>query len=345
MKDFEGNEIKLRAEPNLHMLVWGQSGQGKTYYCCRKIEEAVQEGKRCLILDFSGSYSEKELKKNQVTKQEHIQIFNPRKHPFYFFIQITEKEKFIADLADALSNVLGIKSYYQEKWMRKAVAIHVNNYKDFAINQFVGTLERIFIDLKMGGKPKEDIENISHLLSRLSPYANIDNLHFHKAIEIKPPRKKISIVQLSDFSEKEKKFLTELLITMFWKERINGETKFGFDVLLLDEFQFLSLKGGKALASMLREGRKYELQLLMSSQFINNYADEELETLLQAGHCLIFRPTARDQTFSAKIIDSQQVSVWRKILSGLKRGEAVLVGSYSLSGRKTIITEPLCVRI
>ena len=53
LMDKENHEIKICKTPNPHILILGKSGEGKTYFCCRKIEEEIQDGKSVLIFDYS----------------------------------------------------------------------------------------------------------------------------------------------------------------------------------------------------------------------------------------------------------------------------------------------------
>lgn len=46
LKDKEDHVIKISKIPNAHVLILGKSGEGKTYFCCRKIEEDLREGKK-----------------------------------------------------------------------------------------------------------------------------------------------------------------------------------------------------------------------------------------------------------------------------------------------------------
>lgn len=116
-------------------------------------------------------------------------------------------------------------------------------------------------------------------------------------------------------------------------------------MLLLDEMQFLSVKEGSTLSSMLREGRKKKLNVVVSTQFISHYDKDEIQALQQAGNMVIFRPTPEDCKRSAKIIDSMEGKAWEKILQGLKKGEAVLKGRYKIDGRSRVSFDPIVVRI
>lgn len=114
---------------------------------------------------------------------------------------------------------------------------------------------------------------------------------------------------------------------------------------MLDEFQFMPLKSGSALYNMLREGRRFNLSLLLSTQFISNYDKEAIETLLQAGTKLIFRPSEKDVRFSAEIIDGERIAQWRQILNNLDIGEAVLKGNYRLNSNRFNSNTPIICRI
>ena len=43
IQDLEKRKIKILHRPNAHFLITGKSGTGKTYYCCRKIEEELKK--------------------------------------------------------------------------------------------------------------------------------------------------------------------------------------------------------------------------------------------------------------------------------------------------------------
>ena len=99
---------------------------------------------------------------------------------------------------------------------------------------------------------------------------------------------------------------------------------------MLDEFQNLSVRSGTALSAMLREGRKFGLGVWLSSQFLGNYSREEMDTLMQAGNMMFFKPVEREMRLIASMIDYNEISIWRNILQDLQVGEAVLKGRYCL---------------
>ncbi len=60
---------------------------------------------------------------------------------------------------------------------------------------------------------------------------------------------------------------------------------------------------------------------------------------------VIFRPTPQDCRQSAKLIDLSETGCWEKIIKGLRKGEAVLKGSYTIDGRSRVSFDPIVVRI
>lgn len=164
--------------------------------------------------------------------------------------------------------------------------------------------------------------------------------------DTKQRQNKITIFQLSDLPEEHRLFLTSLLSEMLWLETKRGGNPLNyFNTIVFDEFQFLSVKRGTALSHFIREGRKFGVGIILSTQFISHYTNEEQETLLQAANILIFKPTPRDLSFSAKVIDFNNSNPWKKLLSELTVGYAVLIGNYYLNEKKQLITQPIVCHI
>lgn len=91
-------------------------------------------------------------------------------------------------------------------------------------------------------------------------------------------------------SESEKKFMTSLILELIWKETKLPREERHCDCVILDEFQFLDASEDSVLVTLLREGRRFGMEVLLSTQFISNYSKEEKSTLLQVGHLLLFKP-------------------------------------------------------
>lgn len=334
----EKNKILLLDKLNGHLLVLGMSGSGKTFFLCRKIEDAMRSGKKIFVFDYSASYTDSEVAKNLFHTNVNLQILNP-------FESELEWEyrgyNLPAAILNALTKSLNIESYYQKKLLKEALS------EKEICNELGGfSFPKLMLLLECLSFMKEDVEsvkNVGHLLTRVAPYEDIQEVRIIKADERNVPRavRPVTILQLSDYPELQRKFLTSFLIELFWQEVREGKKR--ADIVLFDEFQNLSLKPGSALSAILREGRKFDLAAYLSSQFLGNYDKEAVDTLMQAGNMMLFRPVPKDVKYVADMIDPGNRQEWVKILSTLQVGQAVLKGRYSINkNRKECETPIVC---
>lgn len=341
--DKEAHTIHLSEKPNPHVVCIGQSGYGKTYFISRKMENDISNDKKILVIDYSGFFTEKELKKNNFRIANTI-ISNPNEHMFYFEISVKDDKKFAKDFTDALINIWGITSYIQKTILLQAVQIQLAEYGYINLSKLYTLLKEQYVIEKVKKEEKERVENLSRLLMRMDTYADISNIYFKCGNKKPKVKNKISILQLSDFSKQQKEFLAEMMITLLWKEAI--DSKCGrYDEIILDEFQHLSMAKEGALYGLLQEGRKYGVALTIATQFISRYSAEEQDAIMQAGNILFFRPTMRDVGLCAELIDKSKKGEWRNILSKLQIGEAVLNGSFTIEGHLKVHTCPIYCKI
>lgn len=338
INDMEGHGILLSEEPNGHILVLGNSGYGKTYFLCRRMEELIASGKTIFLLDYSHSYAETELVKNQFRSIEKVEILDPSEESFDW---IYEGKEFVSDLTDALIKVLGIRSYYQKKLLRKGLISAFSSKRSVTFPLLMEKLEAL-LNIE---EDAENKKNIHHLLTRIEPYSGVLGIRFRckRDGEGNEERATITIIQISGYAELQRRFLAELFSEMFWKEVRRGRKR--ADVILLDEFQNLDIRPGSALAAMLREGRKFGLSVYLSSQFLADHDKEEMDTLMQAANKVIFRPTEKDRRFMADLIDPNDRKIWEGILSRLRVGEAVLKGRYQIERNKKEVETPIICKI
>ena len=285
--------IYLSQKPNEHLLILGQSGTGKTYFCVRRIEEAIRNNKQIVIFDYSGSFTMHELQQARFAYCREVKYKNPIENGLMWNCSV---DNYVATLSNAFIKSLKIKSYYQRKLIKEAIE-EVGRKEKFSIYTLKRTLEKMY-------EEKEESDeriNIGHLLTRLVPYEELDGIVFDNAEE-SVERKEIEIIQLSGYGEQ---------------------------------------KPGSSLAAMLREGRKFSLAVYMSSQFLGNYSSEEIDTLMQAGNMLFFKPVPKERRLIAKYIDSKNWRQWEVILDDLNIGEAVLKGHFIVGQNQRVLTNPI----
>lgn len=344
MRDFDGNEIKLVNDPNAHIMALGQSGQGKTYFWVRYLEMLSAKKVRTLILDFSDSFTDEQLEEHNFACMDNCRIIDTNNLGNFKWVSNYDKKlTFIEDLTDALINVLGITSYFQRKWIRKAMETFFQKYEVFCMPQFIFHMENLYETILQGEGTKDDLDNVKRLLSRLAPYERLFELGIMHGE--RSEAKGVTILRMSGMSETKKRFMTSLLLELIWKETKLPHEKRHCDGIILDEFQFLDASEDSVLVTLLREGRRFGMEVLLSTQFISNYSKEEKSALLQVGHLLLFKPVEEDINDVVKLVDAVYPTEWKSLLSGLSRGEAVLTGKYSVGTGKRILNTPVKIKI
>lgn len=334
--DLEKNRIICSKNPNSHFLILGMSGMGKTFFLCRKIEEAMKKGNKVVVFDYSGSYTREELEKSWFKYFESITVSNPIDEIVDFRFAT---EELSSDIANAIFKLLVRQGYYQKKILVEAIKTGFKNYKKFSFPILIRILE-VMWNLK---EDEEEKKNIMRLLSKLDLYCDLQNVLISSNDKLDVKRSKIWIIQISGYGELQRKFCVEFLVELFWQSIRHGENM--GDIFILDEFQNMTLRPGSALSSILREGRKYGLSVWLASQFLGDYDKEAVDTLLQVGHKIFFRPTENDEQKIADFINPNERKLWRKMIRKLARGEAVLKGKYFINGGTKEIETPIICKI
>ncbi len=182
-------------------------------------------------------------------------------------------------------------------------------------------------------------------MTRLSPFEYVKSLKISRKNTTGEVSDPIVILDLSGFPDSQRKFLTEFLLCLLWKELYRADFPNRCDILVLDEMQFLSLKEGSTLATIMRECRKRKLEVVLSTQFIGNYDKSELRALQQVDHTVIFRPTPEEYKKTTQMISLENIKAWERIVRELKRGEAILKGFYTLDNQSKVLNAPILLEI
>ena len=345
IKDKEGHEVHLMGEANGHKLIYGNSGQGKTFFLMRELESYCEQGKTILILDYSGSFTEKEMVEKKFLYPDKVKRFNlDEEESFQWTFCADSIELCIKNVADALGEVLNCGSYYQKKLLEEAVRRTVESGNGLCISRLLRIVEEMLLERQINENAGRTVENLQHLLTRLFPYEDIDNFVIRNQEAQIDTDDVLTILDISCYPEGQRRFLTKFIVSLLWREAYRPKAKSRYEILALDEMQFLSVKEGSTLNSMLHEGRKKGLSLLLSTQYISHYGEDEKSALHQADTKIIFRPTPEDRRYSARVIAPMNPRIWERELEGLKKGEALLKGHYRLDNRNRILDTPLIIK-
>lgn len=347
MKDDYGNVIELSPEPNGHSLFLGQTGQGKTYALCRLSENYCEQGKKMLILDYSGSFTEHELDEKKFKYNKDIKRVNVTTERFEWYFRIRNKKDVACDIADALLGVLRCEAYPQRTLLHRIIGEVIDKTGYVNIPDIVRRLERELWSEQESESLHGNIDALGRLLTRLGPYKRLDNFYIsqYESTSIDDSHL-IQIVDLTNLPHQHRNFMSELLVSLLWKEVYRQDVENRCEIVILDELQHLSLDPNSSVAGILREGRKRNLSAVLSTQLTGKYNKVQLQTLQQAGNIMFFRPADDEVRTFAQIIDSRNSKIWVEKLSNLERGQAILKGNYIINGRhrKSPIRTPIIIQ-
>lgn len=149
-----------------------------------------------------------------------------------------------------------------------------------------------------------------------------------------PPEQKnialgrINVLDLSEIDAFTQVSLAELILSSIWRNAQFGCLKtFTSDlIIVLDEFQNLSLKKDSILRLLLREGRKFGIHLVLATQTTSIFSKDLLALLDQSATRLYFRPAQNEAVKIAKMITHGDPKGWEKRLLDLRVGESIAIG-------------------
>ena len=320
-------EIRLSGIPNAHLLILGKSGMGKTYFQCQQIKEGMKMALKTLIVDFSGSFTRKELEKfgfKGMEQAEYIDVANSTIHiPFLE----GEKKWDIERIAKALAEVFNVKGYLQKSLIKQLVEYLWDSERIQMVDMF-NYLEMMHSEAM--DMDSEKARRIEEIMDKFQCLKDCCSLVLERYTPKSVSDKIVTILQLSEIPIEPRMKFAELILEIVW-DLVQREGV--YQRIVLDEIQHLDCGRSKALSAMMREGRKYDLGLMISTQFIDTKDKAKTETLLQAANILFFKPTLGATRPTARLIDTEHVEEWREILEHLKVGECVLKGTYYI-GKK-----------
>lgn len=316
--------------PNKSVCITGLSGSGKT---CRlnQIElENAKKGTTVVVLDMNHTHA-----KDQV-------FTNIRQ-------QYTNFENRIYAVKDGFDLCLFQPLKSQKNELEPMVHLinsavqAFNSSQNMGVRQIAALREAVIDAIKYRADFKNDAQALDFCLSmredaqsegvrqRLWPLLNCGALHPSQK-SILPGR--INILDFSEIDSITQTTLAELVLVSIWRNaqytRPNSPTK--KLIIVLDEFQNLSLKKDSVLQNMLREGRKFGINLVLATQTLGAFSKDILALLDQTATKLYFRPAQNEALKISKAIAGETPKEWVKKLLTLKIGESIAVGNLCVNG-------------
>ena len=324
--------------PNQTVLITGISGSGKS---CRQNQMELQEinrGNTVIVLDISRNHRVEdifgEIKEEYHACANRINVISEGicMNPFEAMADKTGKKESYARLVNANVQALSCTKNMGSRQigvLREAIEEVLEKQTDHSEYDAMNVLQEVFLSHK---EPEWK-----------SVYQNLWTI-IHSNV-FRPDGKrlvpgKINILDLSDADPLSRIVLAELILTCLWRLAYNGQAFEGDTVTLsIDEFQHCYGKRHSVLKEILREGRKFGVQLLLTTQTTGDFTGQDKAILSQTATHLYFKPSVYDIKKQAREIDGFSPEKWMKLLGNLRIGECIAVGSLEINERE--IRRPL----
>ena len=321
---------------NGHMVILGGTGGGKTTEEIKVMVGMAKQNVTILAFDTNNIFSDSQIHSaylNEFKKYLHevdaysegicVPLFTP------LTFSDGEKEKIVDTIdtvTEAFSNTFkfGVK---QKSILRTAVGAVVRNdlYKSNGIEALATMLDEI------------GTAEAAYVKDRISQITE-HNIFVDGELFIQPG--KINLVRISKFSDDTQRKVMEILSAFLWKYATKEKFKQNGLYMVFDECQNMDLGKRGMIGKILVEGRRFNLNLILSTQVLSQEAHIK-KLMTQAALILNFKPALSELRTVAKLIGGSSEDSWVVILKRLKRGEFIASGAVVYEDN--LLTDPLMV--
>ncbi|MRS01863.1 ATP-binding protein, partial [bacterium] len=350
-------EFKHPDLANRHMLIFGSSGQGKTYAIQAMLCEMSKFRQNSLIIDYTNGFLPNHLEKIA------NEVLAPKQHV------VRQEPLPINPFLPQVSDNGGIVIKENSNAIAKRIAGLFDSVYDIG-NQQYSVLHRAVMD---GVESMKSGMNLDHMLSVIESMAEdkqykayAQSLHNklrpfvldqpfssgeagfdwdHLFLEQDPL---CNIFQLAGMDMYSGRLITEFILWDLYGHLQSKGKKTDPKVIVLDEVQNLDHKEGSPLSKYLREGRKFGLSLILATQTMSNMRKDERDRMFNAEHKLFFRPADTELKAFAEIAalaTRQKVDDWIRKLSSLSKGECYSIGRILDQAGEKLVPRALKIRI
>ena len=323
----DGTDVYISEEsPNRHISVLGISGSGKTVRLRELIKNVVENRETALIFDINGMDYKDCI--------DNVNVISAREGGFNASLLESgaddEESKIchVMSIAQVLSRVFGFGSK-QEEALRNAILYAVSHKED---NESELAIIRT-------GLLAQETAVAQAVESRLWEFLNMDIVR-NNSLGIRTGY--ANVISLEGLSFNLQRVWVELLLVLLWRKLRTGNLLLNNLWIFIDEFQNLSLKKDSVLLEMLREARKYGVNIVLATQSVTGYGNDVKAALDQTAVHLYFQQGLTDVKKVASLIDVNKKGLWESKLKSLRVGESVAVGCLSVRGKN--VKNPIIIK-
>lgn len=312
--------------PNEHIAIFGISGTGKSTRINEIITDIQSSEGTVIVFDLTGQDFQNLDSVNRINAGNvgiDLQIFDMKK------VENGEESyvNFLGYITDTFTNVykLGIR---QQGALRTAIEYAIRYRNRYATE----------MDAIAAGLDGQDSDLATGVHNKL--WQILHGGVFRKSNE-QCGRGKVNILDFSGINPTAQREMVEIMLSFMWKKLRTESKKENRICLVVDECQHF-LTGNSIVLEMLRESRKFGVNIILSTQSNAGFPSTVMSAVNQTAVQLYFRPSVSDMKKIANIIAPQDVGRCLLMLKRLKVGESIATGNLSVNGKE--IQYPLIIR-
>lgn len=318
---------------NRHLLVFGNSGTGKTYGIQCLLAEMAVAGMRSLIVDYTDGFlpAQMEPRFQKVVRPKSHFVIHERLplNPFRRQRQVIDPSLPVFEETNyqVASRIVSIISSVYAVGEQQLAALSRSLQK--GLERGMGfSLDALLPILSEDGP-----QGLS-LASKIEPF--IQARPFRAGTDsawedmLGSPDHGVHVLQLKGLAREIQRMVTEFVLWDLWDYAQNAGNKDRPLPIVLDEIQNLDHGSDSPIDKMLREGRKFGIALILATQTTSNFNAEQRDRLFQAGHKLFFKPaeteTGRITDILSKATPGVSRADWADRLARLEKGQCWSLG-------------------
>ena len=337
-------DLEVRIDPpcddaNKHICLLGVSGGGKTVEEQRLSCEVALNGGTAVLFNLHGAFKEDQLlpyykrvidsyRRDIYAHRDGVRcsLFTPIKYPDG---TMESPEEAAITLSGSISRILKLGDK-QMLTLKDAAETVVEN----------GTYKQIGIRALGDALDSMNTKESKTLKQRLGLVLTRNLIREGQLIE----KGKINIVHLDNLPVQIQELMVEVLTSYICGLGFADTFKQDPIYLILDEIQNMSGSKSSPIATLLSEGRKMGINLVLATQMLEHGANNVMQQrLLQCGVMMYFKPPANRALATAKLIDPNTADKWVDKLNSLKPGEFIVCGDIAIGGITPDKKEPIAV--
>ena len=328
--------------PNNSVCITGLSGSGKTSRMHVMELDAVKNGNTVLIIDIGQTHSQERIFKK--IREEYLEYAN------YIYAVC---DGLGLDLLRPMKNISGGEELSVNHI--NSVVQSFSSSCEMGVQQQAILREAVIDAMDFQSKNPQMSESEALIAAFMRKRSvrwdgvyqklwTVLNCNALRPSVCKIMSQRINIISFSELDMLSGEILAEVVLSWVWRVIYNNILPRGYGelVIVLDEFQHISMKKDAVLRTFLREGRKFNVSLILGTQTLSVFSSEVVSVLSQVATRLYFRATPEEVGKIARRIGASEIAFWKDKLVTLQVGECIALGMFEVANVES--ERPLILR-